>query len=115
MSDASVIQVDSAGAVIFARVTSEKVGAREAQIIEHEVKAAAAGKRYRAVIDLSQVAMLASMGLGALVTLHKLCAQNGGMLVVFGLRDEIAGLLKVTHLDRVLKTVKTRDDAAKMF
>jgi anti-anti-sigma factor len=113
MSDASLIQIDPAASFVVAKITCEKVGQREAQIIEAEVKNAAAPKHWRILMDVSNVTLLASMGLGMLVTLHKVSASSGGRLVIFGMREELAGLLKVTHLDKVLKIVKTREDAQK--
>lgn len=113
MPDAALIQIEPAASFNVAKITCEKVGQREAQVIEAEVKTAAPSKHWRVVMDVSTVTLLASMGLGMLVTLHKTCAAGGGRLVIYGMSNELAGLLKVTHLDKVLKIVKTRDDAVK--
>jgi anti-sigma B factor antagonist len=99
--------------VVVASVKCEKVGAREAQIIEGELRKAAPVKKWKMVLDMSDVAVLASMGLGALVTMHKECTKGGGKLVVCGLRPDLLQLLKITHLDRVLKIVGDRDAAMK--
>lgn len=96
-------------------VKTEKVGQREAQVLEHEVKAAAAGRKHRVLINMAEVTVLASMGLGALVTLHKLCQEQGGRLVVCSLRPDIAQVLKITHLDKILKVVADRDAAKKLL
>ena len=113
MSEGSFVQIDSAGLTLLARVQCQKVGSREAQVIENELRAAAPARKWRIVLDLGEVALLASMGLGMLVSMHKSCAQNGGKLVICGLREEIMSLLKITHLERVLKIVADKDTAAK--
>jgi anti-sigma B factor antagonist len=101
---------------VLGHVTCEKVGAREAQILEQELRAAGEkhAKRWRILLDLKDVTVLASMGLGALVSLHKTCSAEGGRLVICGLRDDILQLMKITHLDRVLKVATDRETGIKM-
>lgn len=113
MTEGSFVQIDSTGLNLLARVQCQKVGSREAQVIENELRAAAASRKWRIVLDLGEVTLLASMGLGMLVSMHKACAQNGGKLIICGLRGELMSLLKITHLERVLKIVSDRDTAAK--
>lgn len=90
----------------MAVVTCEKVGGREAPIVQQELAVAAELAGWRLVVDLGAVTMLSSIGLGALVTLHKRCREEGGVFVVCGIGKEIRELLKITHLDRVLTIVK---------
>ncbi len=115
MSASAYANIQPIAGGIVCIVQSEKVGARESQVIEQEVRAAmtAASKRHRVIIDMSAVTMLASMGLGMLVSLHKSCAEQGGRVVICGLSAEIMQVLKITHLDKVLRIVKTREEAIK--
>lgn len=116
MSEAAYVQVQPHTACTIALVTCEKVGGRESQIIEQEIRGALAAslvKKHRLVVDMAQVTMLASMGLGALVNLHKLCAEQGGRLAVCNLHPEIRQVLKITRLDQVLKIVTDRESAIK--
>ena len=113
MSEGSIVTLDSSGLQLVAQVAVEKVGSREAQVIENELRAAAPNRKWKIVIDLASVTLLASMGLGMLVSLHKACAQNSGKLVICGLRPELLNLLKITHLERVLKIVPDKDAAVK--
>lgn len=115
MGEAAFLQVEPHAAALVALVKAEKVGAREAQIIEADLRAAAPGKKFKVLVDLTAVTLLASMGLGMLVSMHKHCAENGGRLVVTGLNSEITKLLKLTHLDRVIKTAADRDAAMKVL
>lgn len=118
MADGAYLTIVPHASCLIAHITSEKVGARESQIIEQEIKAAAgsvAGRKWRIVMDLKDVTMLASMGLGMLVSMHKLCAAEGGRLVVCGLREDILQLMKITHLERILKIAVDREAALKMI
>jgi anti-sigma B factor antagonist len=116
MPDGAYLNILPHTSCVLGHVTCEKVGAREAQILEHELRTAGEkhAKRWRILLDLKDVTVLASMGLGALVSLHKTCTQEGGRLVVCGLRDDIMQVMKITHLDRVLKVAPDREAGMKM-
>lgn len=115
MSESAYVQVQPVAGGIVCIVLCEKVGARESQVIEQETRAAmvVGAKKYRVAMDMKAVGMLASMGLGMLVTLHKTCSEQGGKVVICNLSDEITQVLKLTHLDKVLRIVKTQEDAIK--
>lgn len=114
MSESSThLAIETTDRAVIAIVRSEKVGGREAQILETELRKAAPTRQWRMVIDLSDVTLLASMGLGLLVTMHKEASNNGGKVAICGLQPEIMQLLKVTHLERVLKIHPDRASALK--
>lgn len=117
MSDSSYVKVEKlpGGQCTVATVTFEKVGSREAPIVQQELFTAAEHGRWRIVVDLAQVTLLASMGLGALVSLHKKCKEESGSMVVCGLGKDLLALLKLTHLDRVFRVYADRDAAVKSF
>lgn len=109
------VQLTSEPRLLIATVMADKIGARESEIIEAEIKRALPERAWRVIIDMSKVTVLASMGLGMLVTLHKLCGTNGGRLAVMGMNAELLSLLKVTHLDKVLKIVPDKPAALKIL
>ena len=117
MPESSYVRVEKlpGGQCTVATVIFEKVGSREAPIVQQELYTAAENGRWRVVVDLSAVTLLASMGLGALVSLHKKCKEESGSLVVCGLGKELLALLKLTHLDRVFRICADRDAAVKAF
>lgn len=110
MSESSYVRIERAPEVsgTIATVVFEKVGSREAPIVQQELFNAAEETSWRIVVDLTPVTLLASMGLGALVSLHKRCKEESGAMVVCGLGAELLSLLKLTHLDRVFKIFPTR-------
>ena len=113
MADSTHLALQSTDKVAIAVVRCEKVGGREAQILEIDLRKAATDRNWRMVIDLAEVTLLASMGLGMLVTMHKEATINGGKLAICGLNADILQLLKVTHLERVLKIHTDRESALK--
>lgn len=117
MAESSYVKVEKlpGGQCTVATVTFEKVGSREAPIVQQELYSAAEGGRWRIVVDLSSVTLLASMGLGALVSLHKKCKEESGSMIVCGLGKDLFALLKLTHLDRVFRICDDREAAVKAF
>lgn len=121
MADSSFIRVESlppdflrpGGRAAIAVVTVEKVGGREAPIVQQELTVAAEAAKWRLAVDLSGVTLLSSIGLGALVSLHKKAREESGAFVIFGVGKELHDVLKITHLDRVLSIVKDAAAAIK--
>ena len=56
----------------------------------------------RVEVDLSQLRMLDSSGVGALVSLYKQVRARGGEVVVLGLRDQPLAIFRLLRLDRVM-------------
>lgn len=64
------------------------------------------------VLDLAQVGFMDSSGLGALVFVLKHLVHKGGRLHICGVTPGVMAVLKLTRMDRVLKTFDTRQAAA---
>ena len=111
---AQFINFDRDGAALVGRVIPSKVTEREASVIIDEVQAAANSLGWRVVLDLSDVMLLASAGLGALLTINKSCKEGGGKLAVFGLNEDLLGMIKLTKLDKVLAIKPDRGAAVKV-
>jgi anti-sigma B factor antagonist len=62
-----------------------------------------AGGRTRIVVDLSGCGFLDSSGLGALISGLKTARQAGGDLRLAGVGPQVATVLELTNLDRVLR------------
>ncbi|HZW09245.1 MAG TPA: STAS domain-containing protein [Phycisphaerales bacterium] len=112
---AQYVKFERTGVAIVGRVIPSKVTEREAGVIRDEVAAAAPEAGWRVALDLSEVALLASAGIGTLLTLSKSCREAGGRLTLFGLDEEVEGMMKVTKLDRVLDIRPDRAAALGVF
>lgn len=112
------LETEKQGRVTVARILRERVADHESQVLLPEVLAAAGagGPAFpiRLVLDLSQVELLASAGLGLLITLNKRARESGGQMVVTGLSTGILEAMKLTRLDRLLRVEPTVEGAVKM-
>lgn len=100
--------------VLLGCVKTEKVAEREGAIIQSDCANGGPSAKWRIAIDLSPVEMLTSAGLGALISIHKLCKSNGGHLAVFGLQANLLELLRVTHMHKLLSIADSREGAIKL-
>ena len=112
------LSTEQRGPVTIAKVLWEKVSQREAEILQPEILAAAVGSgggggkpALRLVVDLSLVTLLASAGLGMLITLHKTANDSGGRLAVTGLSAPLMEVLTLTRLHKLLNISPTLDAA----
>jgi anti-anti-sigma factor len=91
--------------VLIARLTLEKLGEYEANAVQGDLAQVARASGWKVVLDLQDVQLIASAGLGLLVSLNKQARSNKGQVVLCGLNDHLRQLLKSTRLDAGL-TIK---------
>jgi anti-anti-sigma factor len=101
--------------VPIAILTTEKVGDYETHAIEVDLTKLGSEYRFRFAVDFTQVKLLSSVGIGLLLKLNKLAAQNkpAGKIVYYSMDPQIFKLLQMTRLDKGLAIVKDRDAAVK--
>lgn len=109
---AMYVAVRRVGRAAVARVVREKISEHEADVVKADALAAAAapGAGHRLVLDLSEVQMITSAGLGAMISIERECKAAGGKVVLFGMSDELQALFRMTKLDRLF--VVKPDEAA---
>lgn len=66
----------------------------------------------RVVVDLSGVSFMDSSGLGALIGALKKARQAHGDLRIVGVNEQVATVLALTNLDRVLRPFESVEAAA---
>ena len=57
----------------------------------------------RVVVDVSGLRLIDSSGVGAVVFLYKKAREYGGMVSVYGMRDQPLAIFKLLRMDRVLR------------
>lgn len=93
--------VDPDGAVITPRGRLNMVAApRLRSVLTETVQ----GGRRRVVVDLSATEFMDSSGLGALIAGLKTARQAGGDLRIASVTPQVAMVLQLTNLDRVLRS-----------
>lgn len=119
MVDASLVRVETfsptpgARSIALGRIECNVIGQRETPPIQAELTAAAEKSGGRLMVDLANVTMLTSVGIGMFVTLHGKCKGEKGKMALYGLKPDIVELLKLTRLDKLFLIVKDKDAAVK--
>ncbi len=111
MHEKTIIALDKKDDVAVGRITCPSIGEREAPIIQQESLEFASRLGHRLVLDFTQVQMMGSLALGTLVTISKQAKAGGGRLAMFGLNKNLADVLKMSRLDKLLTIAKDEDAA----
>lgn len=103
---------------LVARVMTENLTEREAQIVVDELckgaqEAFGDGGWGGVALDLTNVRFMASAGIGAVLTIHKRCGEKKAKLAVYGINDDIMAMMKMTKLHKLLPLVKDEPAALK--
>ncbi len=109
--DSSYARAEGMDGYLSATVKTERIAEREGPILAAELGKAGKDRASKIIVDLTQVYMISSAGIGSLVQLHRACEADKGKLVLFGLNKELLELLKIARLDRLFKIAPTRDAA----
>ncbi|MEX0865920.1 MAG: STAS domain-containing protein, partial [Pirellulales bacterium] len=79
--------------------------------ISGEFQAAVAGRGNPAIVDLSQVDFMASMGMGMLVNAARTLKQQGRPMVLLRPQPLVAGALELVKIHLVIPIVDTLEEA----
>lgn len=77
-------------------------------------KVLAAGTK-QVLLNLTDVPVIDSMGIGEIVRAFSKVKDEGGTLKLVGLTDRVYGALKITQLLKVIETFKTEQEAVASF
>jgi anti-sigma B factor antagonist len=72
-------------------------------------------KQTRVILDLTRTSKVDSAGLGKIVNCLSRLKTAGGVLHLAGVSEMVAGLLKMTKVDRLVKVYPTAAEAAQNF
>ncbi|MCK5306923.1 MAG: STAS domain-containing protein [Candidatus Omnitrophica bacterium] len=65
------------------------------------------------LLDLSETSFISSIIIASLVFMMKRAKEAGGDLVLCGVRDKVAEVLRITNLDKVFEIFSEKEDALK--
>jgi anti-sigma B factor antagonist len=102
------------GVVVLVMTGALRMGP-DCQQIEKKVEELMAAGENRLVFDLSGVHVMDSSGLGQIVTCFSRLKKSGGFLRLAGVGGTLSGILKMTHLDKVIKIYPTALAASQDF
>src|SRR5262245_14698374 len=107
------VNVSLRAGVLTVIPTGPKLGEREAPIVSAEALQAlqGTGGRVRAVVlDVSDVQMMTSFGLGMCIDLRNAAKAISARTIVYGLSDELHMLFKLMKVDRLYTIVRNAAD-----
>ena len=114
---AQYVSISRTPTSVIARVVTPAIGQREAPIVETEILDALAdgpsGCKWL-VMGLSAVSVLSSMGLGMCVELRRHAKERKMRTALFGLNGHLRDLFRMMKVDRLYKTVHSKDDLRKL-
>lgn len=113
--DSTYLKTETAGPALIATPLTEKVAERESNVIQNEVLAAAPAHQWKVAMDAGQIQLLASVGLGMLVSINRECKAKGGKFVVFNISPDLMSVLYVTKLEKVVAIANDRAAALKLL
>ena len=113
VSEKAFVQFETENGVGIAILLAPNLGSREAPIIKQEVLTYAPKVTHKVVLDFEHVTMMGSLALGVMVDLAKQCKAANGALALCNLNDDLRGVLKMSHLDRLLTITKDRAGAVR--
>ena len=104
------LQFSKAGTVLVVHVVDSRIDAHATPDLKAKVGERIDKGEHRIVLDLADVELVDSTGLGGILSLLKRLPR-GGNLVFCGCRPAVVEVLKLTRLDRVFSVVGTVPEA----
>jgi anti-anti-sigma factor len=103
-----VVELDSS--VTGVRLAG-RLDAPGADLIGIKFSAAVASPGRHAVVDLSEVSFLASMGIRLLISTARAVHLKGARMVLYGAQEPVRSVLEETAVDQIVPLVATEQEA----
>lgn len=104
-----IIAQDTNFAVIQSSV--EKLDASNASELKNELLVLNKKGVNSIILDLSKSRYCDSSGLSAILTANRLCKDTNGQFILCGLQENVAKMIRIAQLDKVLNISETLDEA----
>lgn len=89
----------------------EKLDASNASELKSELLLLNKGGVNSIILDLSKTRYCDSSGLSAILTANRLCKDTNGQFILCGLQENVAKMIRIAQLDKVLNIAETLDEA----
>ena len=96
-------------------VIDGRLDASNAQSVEKQIQELIGSGQTRIIFNLSELVYISSAGLRVLITTIKLLKVKQGNLVLFGLKENIEEILKVSGFTRLFNIQQNKEDAIAQF
>ncbi|MBL9001643.1 MAG: STAS domain-containing protein [Phycisphaerae bacterium] len=115
MIDNANLATHLANGILVAHVRCQKIGDFEAAPLKSDIEKVAPLSGWKVIIDMKDVLLMGSSGIGTLVNTKKSCDANKGRLIICGLSDELYGVMKVSALTKLFTIKKDVTEALASF
>lgn len=117
MPETTNLHYESRGGAAVARITTPTVSERESPGLLNDLSILARSHGGRVVLDLSEVMMVTSAGMGMFIGLRKVCVEVGGSGKVHLVHasENIQTLLGITKLQKFFPMASSVDVAVASF
>ncbi len=101
--DGNIVKISLSGRMDLAGVKT----------IEKDFSRMTEAPRSAIIVDMSDVAYMASIGIRSLLINAKSVSARGGKYVISSMQSDVRNVLEVTGIDQLIKVYDTLDDAIK--
>lgn len=109
------IEFKNVDGVLVARILDRRIDAHAAPDLKAQVGGRMDAGEGRVVLDLGDVELVDSTGLGAILFLYKKAPRPAGGFVLCGCRAAVLDLMKLTRMERVFKFLPSEAEAVALL
>ncbi len=91
------------------------IGGENAKLFRDKVYELIADKKNNVIVDMSDVKMVNSSGIGILISGYTTLKNAGGDLKLAHISDKVQGVLNITKLNQIFNIYNNVDEAVKSF
>jgi anti-anti-sigma factor len=102
INDSTLVQTRFEGRAVVAHLKTGKITDFEKDQLGKELTALGSTNAWRLVLDMQEVVMVGSSGLGMLLMLQKSANAAKGKFVICNVNEDLVQMLKMTSLDKLL-------------
>jgi anti-anti-sigma factor len=102
-----VVELDGATRIVL----TGRLDTAGAGLIEPRFAAVVVARGGAALIDLTEVTFLASLGVRMLISTARSLSFKGGKMILYGATAPVAEIIETTLLDEIMPVVVTEDEA----
>ena len=110
-----MLQIEESGDITIIRITEKKLYQDTITPFQEKMVSLMNEGRRKLIVDLSEVDVMNSSGLGVLILTWDRLSQEDGHLVITGLGSLMEELFKRMRLDLIFKVVKTTEEALQII
>ncbi|QLH53861.1 MAG: hypothetical protein CH6_2259 [Candidatus Kapaibacterium sp.] len=96
--------------VLLIKLPPKLLGGSATSVMNEIVENAKVKKLKALLLDLSNVEVINSLGLGMIVAAYTSLKKNSIALILISPSDKVLNLLKITHLDTIFKIYNSADE-----